>query len=155
MARRLSDRGLDLIKRFEGLVDGDPDTPGLQPYPDPIGLATIGWGHLIRASERAMFADGITLIEAEMLLTADAADAVRAVNAAVAVPLSQGAFDALVSFTFNLGAGALRASTLLEVVNDGRHLDVPAELIRWRKAGGRVLRGLLLRRLAEARLYLS
>jgi len=69
------------------------------------------------------------------------------------VPLTDGQFDALVSFTYNLGSGALQRSTLRRVINRKNHQNVPAQLMRWVWAGGRKLRGLVRRREAEARLY--
>ena len=73
----------------------------------------------------------------------------------ITAPLSNGQFDALVSFTFNLGAGALQRSTLRRKVNREEHADVPAELMKWVWAGGRKLKGLVKRRQAEASLYQS
>jgi lysozyme len=73
----------------------------------------------------------------------------------IAVPLTAGQFDALVSFTFNLGGGALQRSTLRRKVNREEHAAVPAELMEWVWAGGRKLKGLVRRREAEAALYLA
>jgi len=75
------------------------------------------------------------------------------VNAAVTAPLSQDQFDALVSWTFNLGNGNLNASTMLKVLNRGEYEEVPAQMKRWNKAGGKVLEGLIRRREAEANLF--
>jgi len=86
-------------------------------------------------------------------LCKDVEDAERAVLRLINVPLTDGQFDALVSFTFNLGAGALQRSTLRRVVNRGRHEDVPEQLMRWVKVQGRAMRGLVRRRRAEAGLY--
>ena len=71
----------------------------------------------------------------------------------ISVPLTDGQFDALVSFTFNLGAGALQRSTLRRKVNRGEHEDVPAELIKWVWSNDKRLRGLIIRRRAEAFAY--
>ena len=75
------------------------------------------------------------------------------INDLVTVPLSQNQFDALVSWVFNLGAGNLKASTLLKVVNQGDYEGVPVQIKRWNKAGGKVLEGLIRRREAEALLW--
>ena len=75
------------------------------------------------------------------------------INDLVTAPLSQNQFDALVSWVFNLGAGNLRASTLLKVVNEGDMDGVPTQIKRWNKAGGKVLEGLIRRREAEALLW--
>jgi len=77
----------------------------------------------------------------------------RAVLRLISVPLANGQFDALVSFTFNLGAGALQRSTLRHKVNREEHTDVPAEFIKWIWAGGKKLNGLVKRRKAEAEMY--
>ena len=90
---------------------------------------------------------------AEELLRRDVESAERAVVRLIRVPLEDGQFDALGSFAFNLGAGALQRSTLRRKVNRGEHGAVPAEFRRWVFAGGRRLKGLVRRREAEAALY--
>lgn len=87
------------------------------------------------------------------LLAQDVIVAELAVLRLIRVPLTSGQFDALVSFTFNLGAGALQRSTLRRKVNREEHADVPAELMKWVWAGGRKLNGLVKRRKAEAEMY--
>ncbi len=148
--RGLSDAGARFIARFEGFRS--------KPYDDPAGHCTIGYGHLIHrgrctGSEPAELRAGITEQRALRMLHADAAVAAEAVRTSVKVPLDQQQFDALVSFTFNLGAGNLRSSTLLRKLNAGDYGSVPAELSRWNKAGGKVLRGLVKRREAEGALF--
>jgi lysozyme len=91
--------------------------------------------------------------EALDLLRKDVAVAERAVLRLINVPLTQGQFDALVSFTFNLGSGALQRSTLRRKVNREEHDDVPAEFMKWVWAGGRKLKGLVKRRKAEVAFY--
>ena len=107
--RHLTEDGLALIKRFEGFA---PEV-----YVCPGGWPTIGYGHVVRDEERERFADGIGEATAEELLRLDVETAERAVLRLVRVPLTDGRFDALVSFTFNLGAGALQRSTLRRKVN--------------------------------------
>ena len=146
----VSKQGLEHIAEFEGF------RPKL--YNDPAGHATIGFGHLVHkgkidGSEPAEFRKGISRERALELLRADAATAEAAVRSAVAVPLAQHQFDALVSFVFNVGAGAFRKSTLLQRINAGNHATVRSELARWNKGGGKVLPGLVRRREAEADLY--
>jgi len=75
------------------------------------------------------------------------------VNEAVNVPLSQNQFDALVSWTYNLGPSNLNKSTMLKVLNNGEYEEVPAQMRRWNKAGGKVLEGLTRRRNAESLLF--
>ena len=102
--RHISRQGLDLICRFEGF------SPII--YMCPAGYPTIGYGHLITEANKEQFLDGVDEDEALDLLRQDVAVAERAVLRLISVPLTQGQFDALVSFTFNLGAGALQRSTL-------------------------------------------
>ncbi len=99
------------------------------------------------------FAAGITQAEATELLRKDVGIAELAVLRLISVPLTDGQFDALVSFTFNLGAGALQRSTLRRKANRGEHDSVPAELMKWVWAAGKSLPGLVRRRKAEALAY--
>ena len=145
--RHISKDGLDIICRFEGL------SPVI--YICPAGYPTIGYGHLITEANKKKFLDGVDEDEALELLRSDVGKAERAVLRLIAVPLTQGQFDALVSFTFNLGAGALQRSTLRRKINREEHGDVPAELMKWVWAGGRKLKGLVKRRAAEAATYAS
>ncbi len=143
--RHITDEGLALIRRFEGFA---PEI-----YICPGGWSTIGYGHVVRDDEREQFVDGIDEAVAEDLLRRDVEAAERAVLRLIRVPLAEGKFDALSSFTFNLGAGALQRSTLRRKVNRAEHDAVPGELRRWVWAGGRKLKGLVRRRGAEAGLY--
>ena len=143
--RHLTDDGLVLIKRFEGFA---PEV-----YVCHGGWPTIGYGHVVRDHERERFADGIDEAAAEALLRRDVETAERAVLRLIRVPLDDGRFDALASFAFNLGAGALQRSTLRRKVNREEHGAVPGELRRWVWAGGRKLKGLIRRREAEGALY--
>jgi lysozyme len=145
--RHITQEGLNLIKKFEGF---EPEI-----YLDAAGLPTIGYGHLIRKGEHKMFENGISYEAAVALLIKDVQSAERSVLRFINIPLTDGQFDALVSFTFNLGGGALQRSTLRRKVNRGEHPDVPREFLRWVWAGGRKLRGLIRRREAEAKLYLN
>jgi lysozyme len=142
---KINAAGLELIKNFEGL--------SLSPYKDAAGLWTIGYGHLIRDHE--FFRPLITQPEADELLIRDLAAAESAVSALCKVPLTSNQFSALVSFVFNLGATRLQSSTLLRLVNQGQHDLAACQFLRWTKAGGRELPGLLRRRRAEAKLYLT
>lgn len=146
----ISTKGLEFIAKYEGLK--------LNLYNDIAGHATIGVGHLvhkgpINGSEPEEFKKGITKERAFQLLKEDAASAVSGVNSQVKVALNQGQFDALVSFVFNLGAGAFQKSTLLKKLNANDFAAVPAEFLKWNKAGGNVVKGLTIRRQAEADLF--
>ena len=145
--RHVTEAGLNLIKRFEGFSHTI--------YICPAGYPTIGYGHLVLEHEQDQFATGITQAEATELLRKDVRIAERAVLRLISVLLTDGQFDALVSFTFNLGAGALQRSTLRRKVNRGEHESVPAELMKWVLAAGKRLPGLVRRRLAEGSTYAS
>lgn len=145
--RHVTKAGLNLIKRFEGF------SPTI--YICPSGYPTIGYGHVVLAHEQVQFAAGITQAEATELLRKDVRITERAVLRLISVPLTDGQFDALVSFTFNLGAGALQRSTLRRKVNRGEHQAVPAELMKWVWAAGKKLPGLVRRRQAEGVAYAS
>ncbi|MGI1678966.1 MAG: lysozyme [Cellvibrionaceae bacterium] len=107
---------------------------------------------MVRSSESF---NEISETEAEELLRKDVETAERAVLRLVNVPLTDGQFDALVSFTFNLGSGAFQRSTLRRKVNRQAHTEVPAQLMRWVWAGGRKLNGLVSRRSTEAMRYVA
>ena len=143
--RHVTLEGLNLIKRFEGF------SPTI--YTCPARYPTIGHGHLVRDRERDRFTGGISREEAEELLKRDVLWAERGVLRLISVPLTDGQFDALVSFTFNLGTGALQRSTLRRKVNREEHHEVPKEFVKWVWAKGRRLPGLIRRRNMEAEFY--
>jgi lysozyme len=147
---RLSRKGAEFVARFEGCI--------LHLYDDPAGHCTIGIGHLVHLGrcdgrEPAEFKRGIARERAFELLQQDAAEVARAVVRHVRVPLKQHQFDALCSFGFNCGTGAIATSTLTRRLNAGEFAAVPHELNRWVKAGGQTLPGLVRRRKAEGRLF--
>lgn len=157
-----------IIKRFEGIADGDPSTVNLDPYLCPAGYWTIGWGHVVRDAEgrmlkgaaaaghaKAVYPRGITLDEARVLLDDDIRALLPTLEAVIHVPVNDNQFSALTSFVFNVGIGAFKRSTLLRKLNAGDHAAVPKELMRWVRAGGKVLAGLKRRREAEAKLWLT
>lgn len=141
---KTSQRGIDLIKSFEGLR--------LTAYPDP-GTGgdpwTIGYGHTKGVKP------GMKITEnwAEELLRDDLAEFEAAVNGLVKVRLCQHQFDALVSLVFNIGPGAFSDSTLLRLLNAGLYDDAALQFVRWNKGGGKVLSGLTRRRMAERKLF--
>jgi GH24 family phage-related lysozyme (muramidase) len=146
----LSPAGAAFIGHFEGF--------SARLYNDPAGHCTIGFGHLvhrgpINGSEAAEFKRGITRERGLEILRDDAQTAANAIARLVRTPLKPHQRDALISFTFNLGTGALESSTLLRLLNEGDYASVPAQLNRWTKAGGRTLPGLVSRRKAEGALF--
>ena len=138
---RISDEGLELIKKFEGLR--------LVAYQDSIGMWTCGYGHTRDVQKELHCTEAI----ADAWLKEDVHHAETCINNSVSVPLTQGEFDALVSFVFNLGCAKFRGSTLLRKLNDGDYDGASAEFSRWDKAGGKVLAGLTARREAEAKRF--
>lgn len=143
--REVTQQGVDLVKRFEGF--------SATPYVCPAGYLTIGYGHLIRDDEKLIFDGGISKKDAEELLRQDLRASEQSVIRLIHTPLNDGQFDALVSFTFNLGAGALQRSTLRRKINRGEHELVPRELKRWVWANQKKLYGLVRRRQYESFLY--
>lgn len=139
----ISPAGVSLIKRFEGVM--------LDAYDDGVGVWTIGVGHTLGVKRT----DKITMAQADEFLRADLEDAEDAVHRLVQVPLNQGQIDSLVSFTFNLGAGALQKSTLLKKLNAGDMQGAADQFLVWVNAGGRPLPGLVKRRIAERMLFLT
>ena len=137
----ISQEGLSLIKKFEGCE--------LKAYKCAAGVWTIGYGSTNDVKEGME----ISQERADMLLLEDVEVFEEAVNKLVEVPLEQNQFDALISWTFNLGPTNLKNSTLLKVLNNKDYDGVPAQIKRWNKAGGKVLQGLIRRREAEALLF--
>lgn len=142
--RSVTSEGKNLIKRFEGF------SPHV--YLDSAGLQTVGVGHLIKKDED--FSEGISEEQAQNLLARDLYQSERAVLRLISVPLTDNQFDALASFTFNLGGGSLQRSTLRQRINRGDY-ELADEFVKWCKAGGKVIKGLLRRRIAERRLFLD
>lgn len=143
-----SDKGIALIKEFEGCK--------LTAYQDSVGVWTIGYGWTQPVDGKPIRA-GMTIKQetAERLLKTGLVSYEIDVSRLVKVSLTQGQFDALVSFTYNLGARSLSTSTLLRKLNAGDYAGAADEFLRWNKAGGKVLNGLSRRREAERALFLS
>ena len=138
---KISAEGLALIKKFEGCE--------LEAYQDAVGVWTIGYGHIKGVKEGMT----ITKQQAEEMLLEELVEYENYVLEAVNHQLDQCMFDALVSWTYNLGPSNLNASTMLKVLNAGDYDGVPEQIKRWNKAGGKVLTGLVRRREAEALLF--
>jgi len=145
----VSVRGLNLIKRFEGL--------SLKPYLCPAKIPTIGYGNTFyeEGTKVAMDDKPITIKRAEMLLKLIVDKFAIGVEKVLKVPLEQNQFDAVVSFSYNVGLGSLKSSTLLKKINDGKFLEASKEFGRWNKANGKILDGLTKRREAERLLFIG
>lgn len=142
---RISQVGIDLIKRWEGLK--------LKAYiPVPGDVPTIGHGS---TGKHVQMGDVITRDYAQALLLDDLVRFEKSVNHNVRVRITQNQYDACVCFTFNLGCTAFRKSTLLKRINARRFQEAADQFPRWNKAGGRVLRGLTNRRNSERELFLA
>ncbi len=146
---KTSPTGISLIKHFEGLR--------LSPYQDVAGVWTVGYGHIRWAKAFHEAGETITEDDADHFLAWDLEDAEEEVTALLPSGrfIWQGAFDALVSFTFNLGATALQHSTMLKLIKSGDMKAAADEFLKWDHAGGKEVGGLLKRREAERALFLS
>ena len=155
---QMSKNGRTLLTAWEGLR--------LYPYRDSAGLLTIGVGHLLTKSEQTSgkifingepikYKHGLTKEQVDALLEHDLISVECLVENIVKVDLNQNQFDALVSFTFNVGNNAFRYSTLLKKLNEGQYDKVPEQLMRWDMAGGNIIHGLKIRRENEVKLWNS
>jgi lysozyme len=145
---KLSDEGLEKLKQLEGSVR--------HLYRDVGGYLTIGVGHLITSEEEYELYKNKQLSDEEILslLKEDVGKFEQNINERVKVPLTQNQFDALVLFSFNVGNNAFNFSTLLKRLNAGAYSEVPYQLSRWDKVGGKVFQGLVNRRNAEIDVWL-
>lgn len=135
--------GKQLTERFEGCR--------LTAYQDQVGRWTIGYGHTTGVKE----GDTCTQAQADAWLALDMWWAEMMVNNYVHIKITQGEYDAMVDFTFNLGVGSFEHSTLLILVNQGKFADAAKEFEKWDHAGGQVVAGLLRRRQAEEQEFVS
>ena len=138
---KISEEGLSLIKKFEGCE--------LTAYQDSVDVWTIGYGHTKGVED----GQEITQEEAEEMLASELDEYEGYINDLVECDLEQCQFDALVAWVYNLGPTNLRSSTMLKRLNSNDLEDVPSQIKRWNKAGGKVLKGLVRRREAEALLF--
>ena len=136
--------GLALIKHFEGFRS--------HPYRCQANVWTIGYGHTRGVTQQTL---PVSKGEAEVLLLEDVARFERSVKRLIQARLTQGQFDALVSFTFNLGGAALQRSRLRMKLNRGDYSGAANELLRWTRAGGVIRKGLVRRRQAERVLFIG
>ena len=138
----ISQAGIDLIKSFEGCE--------LAAYQDQVGVWTVGYG-----STGKDVCSGLTITQddAEGRLRDHLAGVETAINGMVRVPITQGEFDALCSFCYNLGVNALRNSTLLVKLNDSDYDGAALQFLRWNRAGGVPVAGLTRRREAEKKRF--
>lgn len=146
---KTSDKGVALIKQFEGF--------SAKPYLCPAGVPTIGYGatYYPDGKKVTLRDKPVTEADATAMLRSVLVQYENGVSRYVQVPITQGQFDALVSFAYNLGLAALKGSTLLRLVNERNYVGAAAQFSRWNKAGGKVLPGLTRRREAERKLFVG
>ncbi len=147
---KVSRKGLKIIKKHEGLR--------LKPYLCPASVPTIGYGatYYPYGDKVSMNDEAITEEYAEKILKEMLINYEDGVERYVQVELNQNQFDALVSFSYNLGLGSLKSSTLLKKINNNPcDPDIENQFKRWVKAGGKTLSGLVKRREEESKLYFS
>lgn len=160
--------GVNLIKEFEGIKDGNKRKPLLQPYLAPEGQWTTGYGHVLRPGVDDWMKEGITESQAVDILKSDLVPRENWVNKNVTVPINENEFAALVSLVFNVGEANIKRSTLLRLLNNRRgNKDndyerlIAAEFLKWDKYTNpktkkkESLAGLTRRRQAESRLYMT
>ena len=141
---KASINAINLIKKYEGF--------SAIPYICPGNYLTIGYGHLIKKDESF---SKISKLEAEKLLMLDLKSFELSIQKLISSSINQSQFDALCSFAYNLGAGALQRSTLRQKINRDEYIQAANEFSRWVYAGGKKLRGLVSRREAERQLFCS
>ena len=146
---KTSDKGLALLKQFEGF--------SARPYLCPAGVPTIGYGatYYPDGKKVTLRDKPVTEADATAMLRSMLVQYENGVSRYVQVPITQGQFDALVSFAYNLGLAALKGSTLLRLVNERNYVGAAAQFSRWNKASGKVLPGLTRRREAERKLFVG
>ena len=146
---KVSDKCINMIKHHEGFVR--------KPYQDPIGLWTVGVGHLIGDGKKLPkeWNKEFTDEEVDNILCEDLERFEIGIQRLTKVPLTQSQFDALVSFSFNVGLGNFQSSTLRSKLNRGDYEGASNEFPKWRKAGGKILKGLVRRRADERNLFLT
>jgi len=158
MNMQVDDKFYEFLKHVEGSYK--------QVYLDSGGEPTIGIGHLLTLSERRSgkivigksiieYRHGLTAEQILILCRQDIRTVVKVVNRGVKITLTQNQFNALVSFTFNVGDDGFLNSTLLRLLNQGQYDNVPTQLRRWKYDNGKVVQGLINRREKEIRLWLS
>jgi lysozyme len=156
--RAIPDIAFALAREHETLYDPTPETAQLyEPYYDPVGFPTIGYGHLLTREVWAPLSrwSAITEAEADILLEQDMMRAAASVLRLIAVPLTDGQFAALTDFAFNVGAGNLQLSTLRRAINREEYDEAPRQFRRWVFARGVRLPGLIRRREDEIELWLG
>lgn len=165
---KTSQKGIDLIKHYESLHDGNLTKTGLQPKMDPSEYWTEGYGHLmiylgkpLRGGENEEIVYSISEIktekQAELVLSQDLEECEYMIHK-LNLQLTQYQFDAIVSFSFNVGGGAFKNSTLLKMIKNELWSDnnlIRDEFLKWKYSDRIILKGLYNRRKSEAGLFIN
>lgn len=147
---KISQKGLDLIKKFEGF--------SAKPYLCPAGVPTIGYGatYYTNGTKVTMSDEPISEEWAEQLLSNMVHTYEKGVTSLVIPHITQSKFDALVSFAYNVGVTNFRKSTLLRLINkDPNNPEIATQFMKWVRGGGKVINGLIKRRQIESQLYFT
>ena len=153
---KMSEHGRELLSQWEGIKE--------KAYVNADGNKTIGVGHILTTSEKSLgsisineervdYSRGLTKKQIMGLLAQDLERLEKTINEKVAAHLDQNQFDALVSFSFNIGVEAFIGSTLLKKLNAGLYDEIPDEMMKWTKSGGKTILGLVNRRQHEINLW--
>lgn len=144
----------EIVKTFEGIEDGDKNKPGIQPYRDPAGYWTIGWGHWL-SRDKTIPMPSITLTEEQCagLLLTDLIHKQLEIAPLLQVELNENQMAALISFSYNVGVEALKTSTMLKKINAKDFMAVETQFLRWVYSDGAYYKGLQRRREAEMALW--
>lgn len=149
--RNIPDEAYKIIRLFEGC--------SLKIYLDIVGIPTVGYGHVLSQAEyeslKLASKTSITQAEADNFLYADVAIFASSILKLTSVKLNDNQFAALISFVFNVGSGAYQRSTLRQKLNRGDYEGAADQFLRWSKAGGQIIPGLLRRRKLERQLFLK
>ena len=161
----INQAAINLIKHFEGLHDGDLSAIGLQPKQCPAGVWTVGYGHALRGANGQFLKTigekkqayqqykALTEPQAESLLQQDIALFERYIEGMLRVKVNENQRGALVSICYNIGATALKNSTLMQKLNNGDYQGASDGFLAWNKSKGIPLKGLINRRAAERKLF--
>ena len=170
MQRTMNEDGINIIKSFEGIEDGDPSTVNLDLYLCPADVWTIGWGHAIiykgqqlniendpeGKMAKKLYPSGITEEQANLMLQDDIYIRCKNVNRILGdIPLTENQFSAIISFVYNVGEGNFVKSTMLKKILMGDKIAASNQFGKWIKSDGIVLNGLIRRREAERKLFLK
>jgi lysozyme len=159
--------GIEMLKSYEGIEDGDPNTVNLDPYMDSANIWTIGYGHALfrldgsfvkgpdcEEEARAMFPGGITVEEAEQMLAEDSSSRCKQLDGLLdGAETTQNQYDAMLSLLFNIGSGNFAKSDVRKHHIAGDYEGAAAAFRNWNRSGGKVVRGLINRRELEISVY--